>query len=142
MGRRGLFEFDLETVQEGVRRRCAIVVPPHELIHTGPHCHTTDPNPHHYCNASCPQCEYVCTLPHGHQGLHETGHGSMKKTHFAGEAPDIDILDRKYAWGESGQAEMCGMHCRVQGRGHIHLRHCTQGSGDGCTVAGEELASF
>lgn len=137
VGKRGEFEFELETVQEGLRKRCAKVVPPDQLTHTGPHCHTTDAHPYHHCSVTCPQCDYVCTLTFGHQGLHETSHGSMKKTRFVAESSEIDLQDRKYEWGESWQAEMCGMHCRVQGRGHIHLSRCGKGLGGDCTVAGE-----
>jgi len=25
---------------------------------------------------------------------------------------------------QSGVAEMCNMHCKAQGRGHVHLIHC------------------
>lgn len=59
-----------------------------------------------------------------HTGLHNTTHGNMADVNFVSEEEDIDILDRKYSWGESGLAEMCMLHCKNQGRGHIHLIPC------------------
>ena len=56
----------------------------------------------------------------------------MKDVHFVSESEEIDIMDRKYAWGESGQAEMCMMHCKNQGRGHIHLIPCLSHEGGSC----------
>lgn len=55
----------------------------------------------------------------------------MRNVIFASEHEEFDIQGRKYTWGESGVAEMCNMHCKAQGRGHIHFIHCPMH--DNCT---------
>ena len=45
----------------------------------------------------------------------------MRTANFASDQEEFDIQGRKYIWGESGFADMCNMHCKAQGRGHIHL---------------------
>ncbi|GLJ30453.1 hypothetical protein SUGI_0602770 [Cryptomeria japonica] len=82
----------------------------------------------HYCGTRCQSCGYFCQLPIDHSGLHDTVHDNMKNVRFISEGEDIDIQDHKYKWGETGEAEMCNMYCKKQGRGHIHLVTCP-GSG-------------
>ncbi|GLJ33418.1 hypothetical protein SUGI_0672550 [Cryptomeria japonica] len=50
----------------------------------------------------------------------------MKNVRFSSENENIEIQDRKYKWGETGDAEMCDVYCRKQGRGHIHLILCPE----------------
>lgn len=125
-GQRSSFEFEHMSEQNGKKKDCCIPIPPWEEQHEGPHRHTLNPDVVHLCDVRCPLCGYFCHHPKGHAGLHDTAHGNMRNVHFASESPEIDILDSKYAWGESGMAEMCQIHCKARGRGHIHLRKCLQ----------------
>mmetsp|Transcript_22245 Transcript_22245/g.37245 ORF Transcript_22245/g.37245 Transcript_22245/m.37245 type:complete len:1360 (-) Transcript_22245:841-4920(-) len=138
-GTRGDFDYDFVTEQNSVRRRCSRMVPPFALTHDGLHSHTDDPKVAHYCDAKCPACGYVCNLPWAHaEPLHKTEHGNMRNCFFVAEDESIDVGQRKYAQGESGEAEMCGQYCRTLGRGHIHLAYCAFGSADACCVSKEE----
>ncbi|CAM6093207.1 unnamed protein product [Calypogeia fissa] len=123
-GQRATFDYVLVSEQNGNRKGCCIVIPPHKENHNGPHSHSSNPDAVHFCETRCHQCGYFCTRPIEHSGLHSTTHGNMRDVNFVSESEEIDIQDRKYAWGESGVAEMCQMHCKAQGRGHIHLIHC------------------
>ena len=98
----------------------------------GPHSHTADRDVAHFCDVRCHACGYFCNLPIGHIGDHNTNHGNMKHVYFVAESEEIEIHDRKYAWGESGGAEMCNMHCKSQGRSHIHLIPCLSKEGGAC----------
>ena len=140
-GKRGEFEYELVSEQRAVRKDCCVPIPPHCLSHPGPHCHSQDPNVVHFCEERCSGCAYVCTLPQGHSGAHDTTHGNMRSKRFASEAEEIDLGSRKYVWGESGVAEMCSLHCKARGRGHVHLIECEgakRGGGGGgtCVAAG------
>lgn len=130
-GQRGSFEYELVSEQNGVRKFCCIPIPPYKRYHEGPHVHTKKEDSVHYCDTRCQSCGYFCQLPFDHSGLHDTVHGNMKNVRFISEGEDIDIEDRKYKWGETGEAEMCNMYCKKQGRGHIHLVTCL--SSDKCT---------
>ena len=105
-----------------------------QVEHEGTHSHTTNTNAVHFCETRCHSCGYFCNLPINHTGLHNTTHGNMTDVSFVSEVEDIDILDRKYAWGESGMAEMCMMHCKNRGRGHIHLVPCATQQIEACLV--------
>jgi hypothetical protein len=91
-----------------------------------------NPDVVHFCDSRCPACDYYCQLPIGHAGLHKTVHGNMKNMRFVSEVEEIDVLDRKYARGDSGEAEMCMMHCKARGRGHTHLIPCPTVKTGGC----------
>ncbi|XP_057849508.2 uncharacterized protein LOC131060346 [Cryptomeria japonica] len=123
-GQRGSFEYEIVSEQNGLRKLCCVPIPPHERNHKGPHVHTKKENSVHYCDTRCQTCGYFCQLPIDHSGLHDTVHGNMKNVRFISEGEDIDIENRKYKWGELGEAEMCNMFCKKQGRGHIHLVPC------------------
>ena len=56
----------------------------------------------------------------------------MVNTRFASESREIDLQNKKYTRGERGVAEMCNLHCRVRGRGHVHLIECSEGAEGGC----------
>ncbi|GLJ34377.1 hypothetical protein SUGI_0691170 [Cryptomeria japonica] len=130
-GQRGSFEYEILSEQNGLRKFCCIPIPPYEVNHEGPHVHTKKEDSVHNCDIRCLSCGYFCQLPIDHLGLHDTVHGNMKNVRFISEGEDFDIEDRKYKWGETGEAEMCNMYCKKQGRGHIHLVTCP-GSGK-CT---------
>ncbi|GLJ34388.1 hypothetical protein SUGI_0691360 [Cryptomeria japonica] len=123
-GQRGCFQYEHVSEQNGLRKGCCIPIPPFEKKHRGAHVHTKNELSVHYCDTRCQACGYFCRRPVGHLGLHETTHGNMRNVRFISEEEDIDIKDRKYKWGEKGEAEMCNMYCRKQGRGHIHLVPC------------------
>ncbi|KAH9289231.1 hypothetical protein KI387_033348 [Taxus chinensis] len=125
-GQRGCFPYEHVSEQNGQRKGCCIPIPPFEKNHRGPHVHTKNEHCVHYCDTRCQACGYFCRHPMGHLGLHETTHGNMRNVRFISEEEDIDIKDRKYKWGEKGEAEMCNMYCRKQGRGHIHLIPCPE----------------
>ncbi|XP_057831411.1 uncharacterized protein LOC131042113 [Cryptomeria japonica] len=127
-GQRGSFEYEHFSEQNGQRKGCCILIPPFKRTHRGPHVHTNNASAVHYCDTKCEACGYFCRLPLGHPGLHKTVHGNMRNTRFISEEEDINIGDRKYKWGEKGEAEMCNMFCRKQGRGHIHLVPCPKTS--------------
>lgn len=107
--------------QNGKKKKCCIDIPPFKTSHDGVHLHTQNPDVVHHCNARCQACGYFCPKPIDHTGLHNTGHGNMRNVNFASDQEEFDIQGRKYVWGESSVAEMCNLHCKAQGRGHIHL---------------------
>ncbi|KAH9312709.1 hypothetical protein KI387_027744 [Taxus chinensis] len=123
-GQRGSFEYEHVSEQNGLRKGCCIPIPRFQRSHQGPHVHTKNENVVHYCDTRCQACGYFCRLPLDHHGLHDTVHGNMRNVRFISEEEDNDIQDRKYKWGEKGEAEMCHIYCRKQGRGHIHLVPC------------------
>ncbi|KAL3698230.1 hypothetical protein R1sor_012306 [Riccia sorocarpa] len=126
-GKRAIFEYELVSEQNGEQKGCCLSIPPLQERHGGPHLHSEDPDCVHFCETRCPSCGYFCDRLFGHSGLHRTTHGNMREKKFVAESEDIDILDRKYKWGESGIAEMCNMYCKAQGRGHVHLIPCPKG---------------
>eukprot|EP01018_Ginkgo_biloba_P017610 Gb_37646 [translate_table: standard] len=133
-GRRGSFEYEHVSEQNGLRKDCCILVLPFKRSHEGPHVHTKNEETLHYCDTRCQSCGYFCHLPMDHPGLHNTVHGNMRNARFISDTQEIDIHGRKYTWGESGLAEMCNMHCKAQGRGHIHLVPCPEFNDQGnCT---------
>eukprot|EP01018_Ginkgo_biloba_P007841 Gb_06198 [translate_table: standard] len=123
-GRRGSFEYDHVSEQNGLHKDCCIAIPPFKQFHDGLHVHTQNPDAVHYCMVRCEACGYFCQRPMFHAGLHHTVHGNMRNVRFTSDREEFDIQDRKYTWGESGLAEMCNMHCKAQGRGHVHLIRC------------------
>ncbi|KAL2635735.1 hypothetical protein R1flu_007214 [Riccia fluitans] len=127
----GSFEYEHVAEQSGVRKSCCKEIPPFQTEHEGPHSHSLKENIVHFCDIKCPACGYFCTEPIGHAGLHNTVHGNMRNTTFFSDSEKIETVDRTYAWGESGAAEMCNMHCKKQGRGHLHLVLCPSGQGGG-----------
>ncbi|KAL3686193.1 hypothetical protein R1sor_004215 [Riccia sorocarpa] len=127
----GSFEYEHVAEQTGVRKSCCIEIPPFHTKHEGPHLHSVKENIVHFCDIKCPACGYFCTEPIDHPGLHNTVHGNMRGTTFSAESEKIELEDRKYEWGDSGAAEMCNMHCKKQGRGHIHMVFCPSGQAGG-----------
>ncbi|GLJ12791.1 hypothetical protein SUGI_0197900 [Cryptomeria japonica] len=123
-GKRSSFEYEHVSEQNGLRKDCCIPIPAFEKTHKGMHIHTLNPDAVHYCNVRCEACGYFCQKPINHAGLHNTVHGNMRHVNFVSDREEFDISGRQYSCGESGIAEMCNMHCKSQGRGHIHLIRC------------------
>ncbi|CUA74082.1 E3 ubiquitin-protein ligase TRIP12 [Rhizoctonia solani] len=112
------------------RLSCVTPIPPGELSHEGPHVHDTDEDAFHFCDARCPGCEYLCTLPLGHgQQQHETSHGSMSMTEWVLQTNDDDadpvyeLQGRKFGMGDEGAPMLCNLVCAAQGR-HAHIDYC------------------
>jgi len=111
---------------------CVIPIAPDEVIHTGPHVHSTDSKAFHFCEERCPSCSYFCTLPLDHTQLeHETSHGSMFQTTWSIDGPDdtaFEVQGHKYATGDSGAPMLCSLFCGTLGR-HAHISPCRSSSG-------------
>ncbi|KAJ1300985.1 hypothetical protein OPQ81_003409 [Rhizoctonia solani] len=112
------------------RLSCVIPIPPGEVAHEGAHVHDTEENAFHFCDARCPNCEYLCTLPLGHgQQLHETSHGSMITTQWVLQPeeddsdPVYELQGRKFGSGDEGAPMLCNLVCAEQGR-HAHIDFC------------------
>ncbi|KAF8607195.1 hypothetical protein BDV93DRAFT_488167 [Ceratobasidium sp. AG-I] len=126
-GRHEAFEYTRFSQVEQ-RLTCVISIPPGELRHQGDHAHSTDKDVFHFCDARCPSCKYLCTLPLGHpQRLHETSHGSMTTTQWAIEGADqnaiYELQGRKFGTGDEGGPMLCHLVCADQGR-HAHIDYC------------------
>ncbi|KAF8483073.1 hypothetical protein JB92DRAFT_3033330 [Gautieria morchelliformis] len=109
------------------RLPCGLHIPGGALEHEGPHQHSKSPDAFHYCEARCPNCDYLCTLPYDHtQTIHETSHGSCSKTQWAIEGSQDAVLEvngHKYAANDSGAPLLCSMMCTAFGR-HAHVDYC------------------
>ncbi|KAH9059756.1 hypothetical protein EDB87DRAFT_1562790 [Lactarius vividus] len=125
-GRHGSFQYTEVTVK---RLPCAKVIEPGEVGHPGPHIHSNDERPFHYCNTRCENCSYLCTLPSGHpQQEHETSHGSMSQTRWALDESDsddtsVELEGRKFSSNDEGGPMLCNMVCKSMGR-HVHVDFC------------------
>jgi hypothetical protein len=135
IGQRDEFEYDLMTQQRNEKLPCTIAIPTGEMTHTGPHIHSETEGLVHQCGTPCPSCGYLCTLEHGHDGVHDTPHGNMRHTNFVSNEENVDVGNHKYVRSESGIAELCkhvsfwsrdvcSFFCLRCGRGHLHLSHC------------------
>lgn len=113
--------------QNARRLGCSIPIPQGQRTHQGPHAHTLDRNVTHFCEASCPQCGYICQLPYGHpQREHETAHGSMQKAIWSiegSEGSTIEMEGHRFGAQESGAPQLCFMVCKHLGR-HAHVDLC------------------
>lgn len=134
----GRHESFMYTRYTQVARRldCVIPIPPGALTHDGVHTHDTAADVFHFCDARCPNCEYLCTLPLGHpQQLHETSHGSMITTQWVVEGddanPGYELDGRKFGSGDEGAPMLCNLVCSAQGR-HAHIDYCRSVDPDGC----------
>ncbi|KAG8926003.1 hypothetical protein FRC01_009457, partial [Tulasnella sp. 417] len=125
-GKHSTFSYTKYT-QRAKRLDCAIIIPPGELAHEGRHICTTDADPFHYCEESCQNCGYICTLPLGHlQPEHDTAHGSMERTAWAVEGNSdavVEVQGRKFAAQDDGAPQLCSSICRNLGR-HAHIDYC------------------
>ncbi|KAJ7091563.1 hypothetical protein B0H15DRAFT_836658 [Mycena belliarum] len=125
-GRHETFQYTKYS-QVAKRLKCVFPIPPGEKKHSGPHNHSSEPAPFHFCETRCESCGYYCTLPRGHpQQEHETHHGSMSKTRWAVDGPDGTILElngRKFGSDDDGAPMMCNLVCQEMGR-HVHVDYC------------------
>ncbi|EFJ05272.1 hypothetical protein SELMODRAFT_431728 [Selaginella moellendorffii] len=126
LGKRSTFKYDHVSEQNGVLENCCFPVP-----HEGQHSHSINQEAVHFCVSTCEGCGYFCHLPIGHPGLHDTVHDNMTQRTFVPESEEVEVGGRKYEWGDTGAAEMCMMHCKARGRGHIHLAVCEEQQRDG-----------
>ncbi|KAJ7763628.1 hypothetical protein DFH07DRAFT_1059276 [Mycena maculata] len=133
-GRHETFQYTKYS-QVAKRLPCVFPIPPGEKQHSGPHNHSTDPTPFHFCETRCESCGYYCTLPRGHpQQEHETHHGSMSKTRWAVDGPDGTILElngRKFGADDDGAPMMCNLVCQEMGR-HVHVDYCRADDAASC----------
>ncbi|KAF8305258.1 hypothetical protein DL93DRAFT_2160360 [Clavulina sp. PMI_390] len=121
------------------RLSCMRPIPGHKLHHDEPHIHSLGRDVFHFCEARCPYCNYICSLPFGHAGEHSTAHGSMGQTAWSLDGDDDavhEIQGRKLSNGESGVPLLCSMACGELGR-HAHLSYCQSSNPESCT--GNEL---
>ncbi|KAI9455069.1 hypothetical protein BJY52DRAFT_1122205 [Lactarius psammicola] len=106
---------------------CAKKIKPGEVKHPGPHIHSNDEKPFHYCNSRCKSCGYLCTLPFGHpQQEHETSHGSMSQTKWAIDGPDdtsFELGGHEFSSNDEGGTVLCSLVCKSMGR-HVHVDFC------------------
>ncbi|KAG8901723.1 hypothetical protein FRC00_005050 [Tulasnella sp. 408] len=125
-GKHSTFSYTKYT-QRAKRLDCARVIPPGKLAHEERHICTTDPDPFHYCEESCQNCGYICTLPLDHlQPEHDTAHGSMERTAWAVEGNAdavVEVQGRKFAAQDDGAPQLCSSICRNLGR-HAHIDYC------------------
>eukprot|EP00899_Mesostigma_viride_P022516 jgi/Mesvir1/3449/Mv11943-RA.1 len=135
VGTGSTFTYNTAMEVTGTREKCAIRIPPFKLHHEGPHTHSLDPRVVHTCSAKCPTCLFFCELPFGHAGNHKSAHGRMRTESWVPDHDGLDVGDRKYVTGESGQAEMCNLGCQSLGRGHIHILPCDADDPDQCTYS-------
>ncbi|KAH8977863.1 hypothetical protein EDB86DRAFT_2816692 [Lactarius hatsudake] len=123
-GKHGSFQYTKVTAK---RLPCVKVIEPGEVEHLGPHTHSNDEKPFHYCNTRCGNCGYLCTLPSGHpQQEHETSHGSMSQTRWVidgSEDTSVELEGRKFASNDEGGPMLCNMVCKSMGR-HVHVDIC------------------
>ncbi|KAJ7289087.1 hypothetical protein C8J57DRAFT_1459186 [Mycena rebaudengoi] len=133
-GRHETFQYTKYS-QVANRLPCVLQIPPGELTHSGPHSHSTDPVPFHFCETRCDSCQYFCTLPRGHsQREHETHHGSMSKTRWAVDGPEgtaLELNGRKFASDDDGAPMMCNLVCQDMGR-HVHVDYCRADNAASC----------
>ncbi|KAI9912669.1 hypothetical protein PsorP6_005051 [Peronosclerospora sorghi] len=122
---RGICEFCFK-VYEGELPRCV-----YKAGHEGQcNCGKGD----HTCGERCTlatasNCQLICELKTGHDGNHRC---SVKQH----DKRLIEWNKRKYAPGEKGIAEMCGLYCSSGGRGHVHYLKCPHEQASECVYSG------
>ncbi|KAI0292619.1 hypothetical protein B0F90DRAFT_1671124 [Multifurca ochricompacta] len=111
-GTHSVFQYT-KYAQDAKRLPCAKIIKPGEVEHPGPHIHSDEPKPFHFCESRCENCGYLCTLPFGHpQQEHETSHGSMSKTKWAIDGPDgtsLELGGHKFSSNDEGGPMLCNM---------------------------------
>ncbi|KAH9162129.1 hypothetical protein EDB89DRAFT_2248048 [Lactarius sanguifluus] len=102
--------------QAAKRLPCVKVIEPWKVEHRGPHIHSKEEQPFHFCESRCSTCGYLCTLPLGHsQQEHETRHGVMSRTRCVIDGA-IDgnglVLDRrKFSSKDDSAPMLCNLSC-------------------------------
>ncbi|KAI0292593.1 hypothetical protein B0F90DRAFT_1645427, partial [Multifurca ochricompacta] len=126
-GTHSVFQYTKRMSTDAKRLPCAKIIKPGEVEHPGPHIHSDEPKPFHFCESRCENCGYLCTLPFGHpQQEHETSHGSMSKTKWAIDGPDgtsLELGGHKFSSNDEGGPMLCNMVCASMGR-HVHIDFC------------------
>jgi uncharacterized protein YegL len=151
VGARGSFQYTFQEMN-GSRKRCAVKMQVGQTTHAGKHSCCNDGESdgedeesksanhsntvRHYCDVRCPCCSYYCQQEYGHSGVHKTSHGNMRNTMFLSDSREIDLMDRKYAAGERGTAEMCNLYCSKMGRSHVHFLDCERTAPAPCVYNG------
>ncbi|KAH9030797.1 hypothetical protein EDB85DRAFT_1403662 [Lactarius pseudohatsudake] len=136
-GRHETFRYTRYT-QVKNRAQCVQTIPPGLVVHEGGHTHSRDGKGFHFCETSCANCGYFCTLPLGHsQKEHRTGHGSMAQTRWAVDGPDgvsLELGGRKFSSDDEGAPMMCNLVCSSMDR-HVHIDYCCAGANGFCDGA-------
>ncbi|KAG8903576.1 hypothetical protein FRB99_003127, partial [Tulasnella sp. 403] len=116
------------------RLHCAVRITAGEREHAGPHVHSTEVDPFHFCEQKCMNCGYFCQLPRGHpQAEHDTAHGSMERTSWAIEGAvdaTVEVQGRKFGAQDNGAPQLCSSLCRNLGR-HAHIDYCRNVGAEG-----------
>ncbi|KAJ3115004.1 hypothetical protein HDU96_001355 [Phlyctochytrium bullatum] len=121
--RHGSFSYK-KFVQVHQRLPCSKTIPPNQVHHDGPHVHTEKADEFHYCEQRCPFCSYFCMQEVGHDGLHDTNHGSMSATVFTHvEDEEFQFGAHKFNRNDSGKCFLCQLHCKDLKR-HHHVDWC------------------
>ena len=108
------------------KKKCMEKIPKNKFSHSGKHnCKSAI----HLCGFKCEQCEYYCTEPYNHDGLHKGTHGNIKNSHISvsnknnikyaeiiKDNKTYDLMD-----GEEVKIFYCDEYCLAQGQGHTHL---------------------
>eukprot|EP01012_Entosiphon_sulcatum_P046851 TRINITY_DN6321_c0_g1_i1.p1 TRINITY_DN6321_c0_g1~~TRINITY_DN6321_c0_g1_i1.p1 ORF type:complete len:2269 (+),score=240.26 TRINITY_DN6321_c0_g1_i1:448-7254(+) len=129
--RSGPIAFQARTQGFALKKPCCFKLPPFATDHLPPHVHKLQAV--HTCDARCPQCRFLCELPFGHDGLHNTQHGNMNECCFVSAgANKITVGQNLFFVGESGKTQFCDAWCRHRGRGHYHVVDCESHSGSEC----------
>ncbi|KAI0253465.1 hypothetical protein BJV78DRAFT_1153081 [Lactifluus subvellereus] len=110
--------------------KCVKTIESGRTSHSGPHIHTNENQPFHFCEIGA---KTVATSAHcplaleGHtQQDHETSHGSMTQTRWAIDGPDeagIELGGRKFSSNDEGAPMLCNLICSSMGR-HVHFDYC------------------
>ncbi|OCH90958.1 hypothetical protein OBBRIDRAFT_792770 [Obba rivulosa] len=133
-GQHETFQYTKYT-QDAKRLSCVMSIPAGEIKHPGPHLHSLDDDPFHFCETRCENCGYFCTLRLGHsQQEHDTSHGSMSRTQWTVDGPDgtaLELNGRKFGTNDDGAPMLCSLLCRSMGR-HVHIDFCRTDPADRC----------
>ncbi|KAH9039451.1 hypothetical protein EDB83DRAFT_2411806, partial [Lactarius deliciosus] len=132
-----------EASQYTKRLPCVKVIEPWKVEHQGPHIHSKEEQPFHFCESRCETCGYLCTLPLGHsQQEHETRHGVMSRTRCVIdgtiEGNGLVLDRRKFSSKDDSAPMLCNLVCTSMGR-HVHIDYCRGDHHDNAEVLAEVL---
>ena len=110
--------------QEKYKKQCIEKIPINEFNHSGNHHCGKDVI--HKCGYQCIQCEYYCSEPKGHNGLHNCVHGNIKNSYISISNSNETFIKKgkqyfTYKDGEKPEAYFCDEYCCEIGQGHTHL---------------------
>ncbi|KAI9443992.1 hypothetical protein H4582DRAFT_2095349 [Lactarius indigo] len=113
--------------QAAKRLPCVKVIEPWKVEHRGPHVHSNEEQPFHFCESRCETCGYLCILPSGHsQQEHETHHGVMSRTRCVIdgiEGNGLELDGRNFSLKDDSAPMLCNLACTSMGR-HVHVDYC------------------